>query len=113
MKFVDHADARIRRAQLVTPDEVQRNHCISVLSPIGSALIGLRPEQSIRWTEQGREEASLFLKYARPGLIKRFEEKRALTRRLVEVAKEHDNPTAGLEHDASIFYNWALDPHRR
>jgi regulator of nucleoside diphosphate kinase len=57
VKFVDHADARIRRAQLVIPDEAQRNHCISVLSPIGSALIGLGPGQSIRWTEQGRERS--------------------------------------------------------
>ena len=57
VKFVDHADARIRRAQLVIPDGAQRNHCISVLSPIGSALIGLGPGQSIRWTEQGRERS--------------------------------------------------------
>ena len=57
VKFVDHADARIRRAQLVIPDEAQCNHCISVLSPIGSALIGLGPGQSIRWTEQGRERS--------------------------------------------------------
>jgi regulator of nucleoside diphosphate kinase len=57
VKFVDHADARIRRAQLVFPEEAQCNHCISVLSPIGSALIGLGPGQSIRWTEQGRERS--------------------------------------------------------
>ncbi|WP_418219787.1 GreA/GreB family elongation factor [Bradyrhizobium icense] len=55
MKFVDHADARIQQAQLVFPDEVLRRRCISVLSPIGSALIGLGPGQSIRWTEQGRK----------------------------------------------------------
>jgi regulator of nucleoside diphosphate kinase len=54
VKFVDHADARIRRVELVFPEESQCNHCISVLSPIGSALIGLGPGQSIRWTEQGR-----------------------------------------------------------
>lgn len=55
--FVDHADARVRRAQLVFPDDVQCDRCISVLSPIGSALIGLGPGQSIRWTEQGRERS--------------------------------------------------------
>jgi regulator of nucleoside diphosphate kinase len=55
--FVDHADARIRRAQLVFPDDVQCGNCISVLSPIGSALIGLGPGQSIRWIEQGRERS--------------------------------------------------------
>jgi regulator of nucleoside diphosphate kinase len=57
VKFVDHADARIRRAQLVLPEGTQCNRCISVLSPIGSALIGLGPGQSIRWTEQGRERS--------------------------------------------------------
>jgi regulator of nucleoside diphosphate kinase len=57
VKFVDHADARIRRAQLVFPEEAQCSHRISVLSPIGSALIGLGPGQSIRWTEHGRERS--------------------------------------------------------
>jgi regulator of nucleoside diphosphate kinase len=57
VKFVDHADARIRRARLVVPEEARCNHCISVLSPIGSALIGLGPGQSIHWTEQGRERS--------------------------------------------------------
>jgi regulator of nucleoside diphosphate kinase len=57
VKFVDHADARIRRAQLVFPGDAQCNHCISVLSLVGIALIGLGPGQSIRWTEQGRERS--------------------------------------------------------
>ncbi|MCK1638932.1 GreA/GreB family elongation factor [Bradyrhizobium sp. 157] len=57
VKFVDHADARIQQAQLVFPEETLRGRCISVLSPIGSALIGLGPGQSIRWTEQGRERS--------------------------------------------------------
>lgn len=57
VKFVDHANARIRRAKLVFPEEAQSNRCISILSPTGSALIGLGPGQSIRWTEQGRERS--------------------------------------------------------
>ena len=57
VKFVDHSDARIRRARLVFPEEAQCNHCISVLSLVGIALIGLGPGQSIRWTEQGRERS--------------------------------------------------------
>ena len=57
VKFVDHAEARIQKAQLVLPEEAQRADCISVLSPIGSALIGLGPGQSIRWTDQGREHS--------------------------------------------------------
>lgn len=55
VKFVDLADARIQQAQLVLPEEAQRSHCISVLSPIGSALIGLGPGQSLCWSEQGGE----------------------------------------------------------
>ena len=57
VKFIDHAAARIRRAVLVFPDHAQNSHCVSVLSSIGSALIGLGPGQSIRWTDQGRERS--------------------------------------------------------
>jgi regulator of nucleoside diphosphate kinase len=67
VKFVDHADARIRRVELVFPEEAQCNHCISVLSPIGSALIGLGPGQSIRWTEQGRERSLAVLEVRASG----------------------------------------------
>jgi regulator of nucleoside diphosphate kinase len=67
VKFVDHADARIRQAQLVFPEAAQCNHCISVLSPIGSALIGLGPGQSIRWTEQGRERSLAVLEVRASG----------------------------------------------
>jgi regulator of nucleoside diphosphate kinase len=68
VKFVDHADARIRRVQLVFPEKAECNHCISVLSPIGSALIGLGPGQSIRWTEQGRERSLAVLEVRVSGL---------------------------------------------
>jgi regulator of nucleoside diphosphate kinase len=68
VKFVDHADARIRRAQLVFPEEAQCNRCISVLSPVGSALIGLGPGQSICWTEQGRERSLAVLEVRASGL---------------------------------------------
>ena len=56
VRFVDLSDARMQQAQLVFPGEAQ-HHRISVLSPIGSALIGLGPGQSICWTEQGRERS--------------------------------------------------------
>ena len=55
VKFIDHEDERVRCAHLVVPEEAQHNRCISILSSIGSALIGLGPGQSIRWTEHGRE----------------------------------------------------------
>jgi regulator of nucleoside diphosphate kinase len=66
--FVDHADARIRRAQLVFPEEALSSQCISVLTPIGSALIGLGLGQLIRWTETG-EERCLAILEIRPGAL--------------------------------------------
>jgi len=57
VKFVDHAEARIQHARLVLPNDAQCSHCISVLTPTGTALIGLGPGQSIRWTEQDRERS--------------------------------------------------------
>ena len=68
VQFVDHADARIRRAQLVFPEEALSSQCISVLTPIGSALIGLGLGQSIRWTENG-DERSLAILEVRPGAL--------------------------------------------
>jgi hypothetical protein len=43
-------------------------HCISVLSPIGTAVFGLGPGQSIRWTEQGRERRLAVLEVRAPGV---------------------------------------------
>jgi len=57
VKFVDHADACIRRAQIVILEDGLSNDRISVLSRTGSALIGLGPGQSIRWTEYGKERS--------------------------------------------------------
>ncbi len=53
VKFIDHAATRIRRARLVFPEDAGEPHCVSILSTIGSALIGVGPGQSIQWTEQG------------------------------------------------------------
>ena len=57
VKFVDHAEGRARRATLVFPEHANNNDCVSVLSPVGSALIGLGPGQSIQWMEQGGERS--------------------------------------------------------
>jgi transcription elongation GreA/GreB family factor len=43
VKFVEHATPHVRRVRLVLPDETGTAHCISVLSPIDAALIGLGP----------------------------------------------------------------------
>ena len=58
VKFIDHEDGRIHRAKLVLPEEARGIRFVSILSSVGSALIGLGPGQSIRWTEP-RGERSL------------------------------------------------------
>ena len=70
VKFIDHDEERIRCVKLVSPEEAQNSHCISILSSIGSALIGLGPGQSIRWTEKGSERRLTVLEVcaSEPGL---------------------------------------------
>ena len=67
VKFVEHANPHIRRARLVLPEEARSNHCISVLSSIGTALIGLGPGQVIRWTEQRGERSLAVLEVGASG----------------------------------------------
>jgi regulator of nucleoside diphosphate kinase len=55
VKFVDHASHHIRHARLVYPEEADSERCVSVLSPLGSALVGLGPGQSFRWVDHGKE----------------------------------------------------------
>jgi regulator of nucleoside diphosphate kinase len=53
VKFIDHDSVSIRRIKLVYPDDANSSSRISVLTPIGGALIGLGPGQSISWSEDG------------------------------------------------------------
>jgi Transcription elongation factor len=48
--YVDETTGRTRTVTLVYPDaaDIDQNR-ISILTPIGAALIGLRPSQSITW----------------------------------------------------------------
>jgi regulator of nucleoside diphosphate kinase len=57
VKFIDHDSERFTHVRLVYPDEADSEFCVSVLSPVGSALIGLGPGQSIRWADHGRERS--------------------------------------------------------
>lgn len=52
--FIDHETKHLRTGRVVDPDHVDNSRCISVLSPIGSALIGLGPGQTLAWTHRGR-----------------------------------------------------------
>jgi regulator of nucleoside diphosphate kinase len=82
VKFVDHADVRIHRATLVFPGEVEDSHRVSVLSSVGSALIGLGPGQSIQWTEQGGQRSLAVLE--------------------VSAGDASDHACKGVVHDARI-----------
>src|SRR6185437_8420129 len=55
VKFVDHRSPKLQRCKLAYPDEANDSHSISVLTSIGSALLGLGPGQSISWTDAGIE----------------------------------------------------------
>ena len=60
VRFRDDSTGRVREVQLVYPGETDPAHGrISVLTPVGTALIGLTEGQSIRWTDRGGKSKSL------------------------------------------------------
>ena len=66
VKFIDHQSTRAQRCKLVYPDEANDHQSISVLTPIGSALLGLGPGQSISWTNAGKEFRLTVLEILQP-----------------------------------------------
>jgi regulator of nucleoside diphosphate kinase len=58
--YRDEAAGRTRTVTLVYPDaaDIEQNR-ISILTPIGAALIGLSPSQSITWRSPDGRESSL------------------------------------------------------
>jgi regulator of nucleoside diphosphate kinase len=65
VKFVDHSTRTIRQCKLAYPDEADQGHCVSVLSNVGSALLGLGPGQSISWTDGEVEQRLTVLEILR------------------------------------------------
>ena len=60
VEFRDDRTGRIRRVRLVYPQEADTNHGrISVLSPVGTALLGLAEGQSIGWSSDDRRRPRL------------------------------------------------------
>jgi len=51
--FIDHQTQQLRIGRVVDPEHVENSRCISVLSLVGSALIGLGPGQTLEWTYRG------------------------------------------------------------
>jgi regulator of nucleoside diphosphate kinase len=54
VRFVDDAENKAYQLTLVYPDEAGSPGTVSVLAPVGSALLGLRVGQSIRWQVPGK-----------------------------------------------------------
>lgn len=66
--FFDEANGETRSIQLVYPHEADISAGrISILTPVGAGLIGLRRGQSIRWPDRdGRERALSVVAVAQP-----------------------------------------------
>ena len=68
VEFVDEAHGRPRTVQLVYPDEADiAAGRISIMTPVGAGLIGLKEGQSILWPDRGGE--TLVLRILKVGRI--------------------------------------------
>jgi transcription elongation GreA/GreB family factor len=60
VEFVDEAHGEARTVRLVWPAEADiAQGRVSVMTPVGAGLIGLRPGQSILWPDRGGEKRAL------------------------------------------------------
>ena len=59
VQFIDHKSHKISEGRLTFPDDVEANQAISILSPLGSALLGLGPGQSIDWIDDAGQDHRL------------------------------------------------------
>jgi regulator of nucleoside diphosphate kinase len=59
VQFIDHKSHRISEGRLTFPTDVRADHAISILSPLGSALLGLGPGQSIDWIDDAGQDRRL------------------------------------------------------
>jgi regulator of nucleoside diphosphate kinase len=59
VRFIDHKSHKVSEGRLTFPNEVGTPYAISVLSPLGSALLGLGPGQTIDWTDEAGQDRRL------------------------------------------------------
>jgi regulator of nucleoside diphosphate kinase len=59
VRFIDHKSHKVSEGRLTFPNDVETSHAISVLSPLGSALLGLGPGQTIDWNDDGGQDRRL------------------------------------------------------
>jgi regulator of nucleoside diphosphate kinase len=65
VRFIDHQSG-VREVRLVYPGETDTGLSLSVLTPLGSALIGLGPGQTIAWFEHAIERRLTVLEVRLP-----------------------------------------------
>lgn len=61
IKFVEDASGKTFELTLVYPQDAGKPDSISILAPVGSALLGLRVGQSIQWPMPGGRSTELRL----------------------------------------------------
>jgi regulator of nucleoside diphosphate kinase len=59
IRFIDHRSCRLSEGRLTFPNEGETPNPVSVLSPLGSALLGLGVGQTIDWSDEWGEARSL------------------------------------------------------
>lgn len=59
VRFIDDTTSTTSELRLVYPDQAGKPGTVSVLAPVGSALLGLRTGQSIRWQIPGGRQLQL------------------------------------------------------
>ncbi|WP_323846317.1 nucleoside diphosphate kinase regulator [Microbulbifer magnicolonia] len=52
--FTNEASGRVYQLELVMPADMAGDHCVSLLSPAGAALLGLKVGDSIEWPVAGK-----------------------------------------------------------
>lgn len=59
VQFIDHRLHSVSEGRLTFPNGVEAFHAIPVLSPLGSALLGLGPGQTIDWSDDTGQDCRL------------------------------------------------------
>lgn len=67
--FVEDDALAVRWGTVAFPDDYAGDDAISVLTPLGGALLGLGPGQSISWGEGGRLRRVTVLEVQQPGAV--------------------------------------------
>jgi transcription elongation GreA/GreB family factor len=67
--YVEHDSLSVCSRRLAYPDEVIAGEAISILSPVGAALLGLGPGQSITWRDGDHDRTLTVLSISSPEVM--------------------------------------------